>query len=136
MNDLQIMQGLECCACIAGGCVCCPYIDMLTDEKGCISTLIEDALQLIERLKKEAGDIDNFLRSLCEERLLNGNRVATFEDLQSYMNKQKSEAIKEFAEKLKATFPDRQDSRCTLDDCYTLDIIDNIVKETIGGAEE
>jgi hypothetical protein len=54
-------------------------------------------------------------------------------DVIGILNKVKEQAIKEFAEKLKATFPDRQDSRCTLDDCYTLDIIDNLVEEMTGG---
>lgn len=48
-----------------------------------------------------------------------------FETLESA----RAEAIKEFAERLKETFPPREDARCTLDDCYTLDRIDDLVKE-------
>lgn len=41
----------------------------------------------------------------------------------------KSEARKEFADKIKATFPDINDPRCTDDDIFTLDSIDNLLKE-------
>ena len=44
----------------------------------------------------------------------------------------RSEAITEFAERIKATFPAKNDARCTLDDCYTLDKIDEIAKEMEG----
>lgn len=40
------------------------------------------------------------------------------------------EAVKDFAERIKATFPPRD--KCTLDDCYTLDKIDEIVAEMEG----
>lgn len=43
------------------------------------------------------------------------------------------DGVKEFAERLKATFPDREDKRCTLDDCYTLDLTDRIAEEMVGG---
>ena len=67
--------------------------------------LCEDVLNImklqnaeIERLKKDCTDIDKFARDICKERVLNGNAIASFEDLQTYIKKQKSEAIKEFAE--------------------------------------
>ena len=52
----------------------------------------------IERLKKDCTDIDKFARDICKERVLNGNTIASFEDLQTYIKKQKSETIKEFVE--------------------------------------
>lgn len=33
-------------------------------------------------------------------RMLNGNAIASYEDLQNYIQQEKSEAVKEFAEKL------------------------------------
>lgn len=55
----------------------------------------------IARLQKTQDDIDNFARDLCKERVLKGKAIADFEDLQEYIRKEKSEAIREFAEKLK-----------------------------------
>ena len=67
--------------------------------------LCEDVLNImklqnaeIERLKKDCTDIDKFARDICKERVLNGNTIASFEDLQTYIKKQKSETIKEFVE--------------------------------------
>ena len=55
----------------------------------------------IERLQKTQDDIDDFARDLCKERLLKGKVIANFEDLQEYVRKEKSEAIKEFAVRVK-----------------------------------
>ena len=67
--------------------------------------LCEDVLNImklqnaeIERFKKDCTDIDKFARDICKERVLNGNTIASFEDLQTYIKKQKSETIKEFVE--------------------------------------
>ena len=35
----------------------------------------------------------------------------------------------------KVTYPPREDKKCTLDDCYTLDVIDNLVNEMTEGGE-
>lgn len=105
-TEEQIIQALETCQ-TDKTCTLCPYYAP-TNMK-CISQLASDASSLIKKLKEEK---ENLIRN--------------------YANCQK-EFLKEFAEKLKATFPDRQDSRCTLDDCYTLDIIDNLAKEMTGG---
>ncbi len=45
--------------------------------------------------------IDNFCRDLCNERMLKGKAIADFEDLQDYIRKEKAEAIKEFADRVK-----------------------------------
>ena len=45
----------------------------------------------------------------------------------------KSEAIKEFARRVKATFPTREDPRCTDDDIFTLDSIDRIMNDMLTG---
>ena len=45
----------------------------------------------------------------------------------------KAEAVKEFAERLKASFPDRNDPRCTADDVFTLNYIDDLVEEMTEG---
>ena len=41
----------------------------------------------IERLKKTEIEIDDFCRRLCHMRMLNGNVIASYEDLQNYIIK-------------------------------------------------
>lgn len=55
----------------------------------------------IENLQRTETEVDNFCRRLCRMRMLNGNRVASYEDLQRYIQGEKTKAVKEFAEKLK-----------------------------------
>jgi hypothetical protein len=50
-----------------------------------------------------------------------------------YVNAVRAEAVKEFAERLKATFPTIDDLRCTDDDIYTLNLIDDLMKEFTEG---
>jgi hypothetical protein len=45
-----------------------------------------------------------------------------------------NEKVEKFAERMKEQYPPRTDKRCSLDDCYMLDKIDEICKE-ITGAE-
>ena len=55
----------------------------------------------IERLEKKEIEIDDFCRRLCRMRMLNGDAIASYEDLQNYIQEAKFEAIKEFAERLR-----------------------------------
>lgn len=120
MNEKDILKALECCIKddYDKGCAECP----VRCFKGCDFHLAKFALDLINRQQAEIERLNTNMDSMVAEH----NRL---------IKNTKSEAIKEFAEKLKATFPDRQDSRCTLDDCYTLDIIDNLAKEMTGGED-
>lgn len=96
--------------------------------------LIKRQKAKIEKLKKEIIDIDNFARDLCKERLLNGNKIATFEDLQSYINKQKSEVIREFAKKIKTRLQDvsRLNNDGTVYFLVGYELIEKIAKEMEG----
>lgn len=58
----------------------------------------------IARLQQTQNDIDNFARSLCEERVLKGKAIANFEDLQEYIRKEQSKAVKEFADQFITDF--------------------------------
>ncbi len=117
MNDAEIIKALEYCVhhkdCDDG----CPCV---IAEKPCV---VNDPMKLFNLIKRQQAEIER----------LNTNMDSMVAEHNRLIKNTKSEAIKEFAEKLKATFPDRQDSRCTLDDCYTLDIIDNLAKEMTGG---
>ena len=111
--EKRIIKGLRYCENEYPPCAHCPY--RISGLNLCKKHLIGDAYYLvktqqaeIERLKTEK---DNLIKTYHECQVDN---------------------IKEFAERLKATFPPREDARCTLDDCYTLDCIDNIMAEMVG----
>lgn len=106
MTDNEIIKALECCTkqgCSDNETKECP----LKPYEDCSTRLAINALDLINRqkaeiarLQKTQDDIDNFARDLCEERVLKGKAIADFEDLQEYIRKEKSEAIREFAKEL------------------------------------
>lgn len=90
---------------------------------------LTDAINLINRQKVEISKlqsdqyaIDKFARDLCKERMLKGKAIADFEDLQDYIKKEKTEAIREFANRLKSGVS-------IASGIITCDDIDNLVKE-------
>lgn len=92
----------------------------------------EEAQTKIEMLKKTEIEIDDFCRRLCRMRMLNGNAIASYEDLQNYIQQEKSEAYKEFAERLKEK---KQEVFTAVNDssyAVTVYNIDNLVKEMVG----
>ena len=116
MTDREIIKALG--GCLAGGeddCLLCPLhgVEQCTYEKDCaVADLINRQKEEIERLKKELTEIQ-----------------LSKEMYRFTVGEIRAEAIKEFAERLKQTFPSREDPRCTDDDIYTLNIIDNLVEE-------
>ena len=96
----------------------------------------EEAQVEIERLGKIEIEIDDFCRRLCRMRMLNGSAIASYEDLQNYIQEEKSEAVKNFAERLKekANKMELVCSGALVRRDYTIDeeILDNLVKEIIG----
>lgn len=104
MTDEKIKKALECCS-KKGSCTEeCP----LYRVAGCFEELHKLILGRIRLQEPDVKDyqrniieMDKFARDLCNERLLNGNKITTFEDLQSYISKQKAEAVREFADRLK-----------------------------------
>lgn len=112
MTDSDIIKALECC--FQADCDMCDECPYKKFER-CIDRTQKDAAFLIrvqqaeiERLKAEH---DALIRNYKECAM---------------------EAVRDFAERLKATFPPRDSGKCTLDDCYTLDKIDEIVAEMEG----
>ena len=92
----------------------------------------------IERLKKTEIEIDDFCRRLCRMRMLNGNVIASYEDLQNYIQEEKSEAVREFVDRLKEKISDycnivSDEGEYVGYDCAdVIDCIDNLVKEMVG----
>lgn len=72
----------------------------------------------IERLKIVVKDVNRFIDGLCREQILNGREyeIISFEDLQSYINRAKAEAIRKFAKRLNSKWLDEE--------------IDNLLDET------
>ena len=123
-------------------------IKILTDYgTQCKPEVISAAISLInrqkveiERSEKKEIEIDDFCRRLCRMRMLNGDAIASYEDLQNYIQEEKSEAIKEFAERLKNKIKTECNpyGKPTFDYDTSLAImryIDNLVKEMVGEKE-
>ena len=140
LPDAEIIKALECCIDVNGAnCHKCPY------DKCCSypeSVMLKDTLDLInrqeaeiERLKKDSKDIDEFARNICKERLLQGKAIADFESLRRYIEMQKAEAYKEFAEKVKAEFCHGYTYLEIGEKAFIKDI-DNLLKEMEGENDE
>ena len=115
-------------------CVCSCFVDQIE------LSLVNETIDLItrqkaeiERLQKIEIETDDFCRRLCRMRMLDGSLIASFEDLQNYIKKEKSEAVKEFAERLKES---KKQYEGTIAGCtFTMTELDNLVKEMVGDTE-
>ena len=110
MTDNEIIKALECC--IKDDCDNCP-----NGFGNCEHNLAEAGLDLINRQQAEIEGLKTFIEK-DQGLILKLTNVPKDE----YDNKIKTEAIKEFAEKLKAYFED--------------EFIDNLVKEMTEVSEE
>ena len=113
MTDNDIIKGLKTCG-YNETCADCPYID--TDRRDCTEEMAKNAFNLINRQKEELKR----LKDIAESPIL-GKLIYAW----------KNEAIKAFAEKLKANMHQIQVGN------YKFNIItdygiDNYVKEMVG----
>ena len=118
MTDNEIIKALECCTDESyENCNECPYsIDTVSCER---MKLLEDSLDLINRQQAEIDVLRADLKRVCAER---DARICT-------NNFIKSEAIKEFAERLKEkSYKTIRNYGLTKDVVEVCDI-DNLVKE-------
>lgn len=149
MNNNDIIKALKQCA-AGGSCRHCP----LEDELGCRMKLLAFSLETINRQKAEIESLykenldlkDGYFQKRYEEvehEELLGLREAFRKSGMDYIDlnaewegkykNAKCEAIKEFAEKLKAEIT----TGCGVLRVSTIDIIDNLVKEmTEGNTDE
>ena len=127
MTDEQIIKATDVCR-TPNTCRGCPYHVLGT--AGCISILMKDVFDLINRQKAEIESLKQIIDEEDSEILELQKRIIFWrEDLNYQPEKLKSEAIKEFAEQLKETaysYSDISGYRSTVVDA---DSIDNLVKE-------
>ena len=102
MTDNEIIKALECCKVCSSPEYCreCPYVECTT-VKGCVGEMLTDALDLINRQKAEIErlkEMNEFHRKTITE-----NAQKALEVTLDEIGKAKAEAIKEFAERLKAS---------------------------------
>ena len=127
MTDNDIIKALEICRNENGICSDCPYSD---DYTNCNTRIAKDSIDLINRQKEEIERLTAMLEA-AEDYLYPLPFKNAFDD---ELAKAKSEAIKEFAERLKNAFPEgNRDNKCPaiyIDDyCY---IIDECAEEMVG----
>lgn len=89
MTDKEIVQALECC--LVDGCDICPC----SGEASCVRAMADNALALINEQQVVIGHLT------MDNRVLKEKRINLFERLE-IVSKARADAIKEFAEKLKA----------------------------------
>ena len=145
MTDKEIIKALECC--ILGDCQGCFYCD--TDQLRCKDDLMQNALDLINRITDQLNSAINGQETLQGyvdkqdkeiERLKANLNVELDNFASEYDSKIKSEAVKEFAEKLTENLSDCDTVidgyRCGY---YCWDVryeIDKLVKEMVGENNE
>ena len=99
MTDEQIIKAIGICR-TQDSCKGCPYHELYM--AGCVGTLMKDVFDLINRQKAEIEKLkqeNDFFRKTITENAQRALEVAVEE-----IEKAKSEAIKEFAERLKEKF--------------------------------
>ena len=131
MTDEQIIKALECCRSDLGNmCSICPSFDL--DNDYCADELHEHALDLINRQQAEIESLKQIIDEEDKKILKLQKRIIFWrEDLNYQPEKIKSEAIKEFAERLKRTSIGLEigdDKKFKMTVVSTL-AIDNLVKE-------
>lgn len=133
MTDEQIIKALKCCATDDGDdCSQCPYGNIVykSGNGGCVNRCRKDALDLVNRQKKEIGRLKR------KNTILSKNADTAFQDgldeNRDLFKKEvepeiRNEAIKEFAERLrnKIWYSDW----CNFEKPITPEIITNLVKE-------
>ena len=119
MTDNEIIKALECCLLSneqqESRCEDCP---MEVSHAICQELLAFHALDLINRQKAEIEDLKTQRRVLA----------VCWKDTRKYLKTAKSEAIKEFAERLNVSFGSYTDDTVI----WVREKIDNLVKEMVG----
>ena len=107
MTDNDIINSLECCAkTLSVGCKGCLFYK--DDESPCISVLCKSTLDLINRQKAEIEMLKPFEKKMLMEVIetMTNEQIQFGFEAKSKVEQAKSEAIKEFAERLKENSTD------------------------------
>lgn len=104
MTDEQIIKAVGICR-TQDTCRGCPYLELYT--AACVSFLMKDVFDLINRRKAENESLKQIIDEQDKEIIKLQKRIIFWrEDLNYQPEKIKSEAIKEFAERLKSKLND------------------------------
>lgn len=139
-TDEQIINNVKCCAKQISNCSQCSYRFNEDDEFDCEEALGRDTLDLSNRQAAEIERLKRIIDEKDKEILGLQNRIIYWrEDLNYQPEKIKSEAIKEFAERVETLvlpllLPATLEERDMVYRCLT--IIDNLVKEMTEGRNE
>ena len=101
MNDKDIIKALECCNSTDSDCLNkCPYFNYTAK---CSQAMIKDTLDLINRQQAEIKKLQEHIQK-CDTVEQRADELIA--QLQKELKTAKSEAVKEFAERLKEKFRD------------------------------
>lgn len=128
MTDKEIIKALECCKKPAGTGACknCP----LDKDRPCTTTMMESALDLINRQQAEIERLEKLAKDRAD---VNFEKIVGVVDRASADIK--SEAIKEFAERLDRKFAFYYSDTQCISAKTIRESIRNELKETEGDAE-
>lgn len=131
MNENQIMQALEICS-QNGACTGCPYYKITSES--CQECLADDALALIQKQREEINELTGKHWNECGQIAKYSDELNQFADIGKMYSEIKSEAIKEFAEKLKSNYTTFNISSMVSLDMIFCDI-NRLLKEMAGGED-
>ena len=132
MTDKEIIKALECCTIKGAKCMACPAFKKV-DRSDC-KKYFRGAIDLIKCQQAEIERLQDYNKNLQTANADISNKL--FDEVE----KGKTEAIKEFAERLKESEIDIDVSFGYGRECYTKAVttieIDNLVKEIVGENNE
>ena len=125
MSDEEVKKALECC--LVGECESCP----ISKFSYCYEILKDEAMSLINRQQAEIERLNSLYVSLGTDSLGNDADVKLkyIYDLETKLEAIKSEAIKEFAERLESKYT----KVVSCNAGYVYRTIKEVEKEMVGG---
>ena len=123
MTDKEIIKALENCLCICN-CEYCPFFDI--DSRRCSTILFESVIDLINRQQAEIERLESIINT--------DNQM--IKSLNKCYEISKTEAIKEFAERLVEYIEYRYNENCDFVPYVRLSEIEKVVYEMVGVGNE
>lgn len=135
MTDEEIEKALHC---IKGEELPCKDCSYHVRQFNCRAFVIADTLDYIKRLKSENAEAKELCKKKVGDLKVNewirimtaaGYEVTAI-SLTEHVEQIRKETAKEVLQKVRKHYPpSREDTRATLDDCYMLDVLDDIAKQ-------